>query len=42
MSAKAYEGVWDPDGFVGQELVGVDFSHRSLVGAQFAGAILKD
>ncbi|MEV4703934.1 pentapeptide repeat-containing protein [Actinoplanes sp. NPDC049316] len=42
MSTKPYDGTWDPQAFVGKELIGIDFSHRSLVGARFAGSVLKD
>ncbi|MFR0355720.1 pentapeptide repeat-containing protein [Streptomyces sediminimaris] len=38
----SYQGVWEPGVFAGQTFIGVDFSSRCLVGADFSGAICKD
>ncbi|UKY49281.1 pentapeptide repeat-containing protein [Streptomyces inhibens] len=38
----SFQGRWEPRSFAGQTFIGVDFSNRCLVGADFSGAVCKD
>jgi hypothetical protein len=42
MTTEQYRGTWEPESFAGKELIGIDFSHRCLVGADFSGSVCKD
>lgn len=37
-----YTGSWSPEAFAGKQFIGVDFSHRSLVGADFSNSVCED